>query len=227
MTVRLRIFPGILTLLSLTASPANSCWADGLKLDCRLRCRQSPSSGHFRCCHTPLGTECTTWRLLPPGLGDYQPWLPRVSRTFCSSCRAAAPPAPTGIGIAAAGILNPAGTMRLLLPAVMAGVLGIYGLIVGSILAGKSMCRAPVAHAASAHSTHPRCYLHPPSPRPQSPHLMQLDTTRTLHSKATRICPVACVSAWPLWLLAWRLAWWAMPVCAPSASSQSCSHPSC
>ena len=42
--------------------------------------------------------------------------------------------AKAGVGISSMGVLNPALVMRNIIPVVMAGVLGIYGLIVGVIL---------------------------------------------------------------------------------------------
>jgi len=42
--------------------------------------------------------------------------------------------AKAGVGISSMGVLNPAVVMRNIIPVVMAGVLGIYGLIVGVIL---------------------------------------------------------------------------------------------
>jgi V-type H+-transporting ATPase proteolipid subunit len=36
------------------------------------------------------------------------------------------------------GVMNPSLVMRNVLPVIMAGVLGIYGLIVGAILNGRS-----------------------------------------------------------------------------------------
>lgn len=62
---------------------------------------------------------CLCWRLLGAGLG------------------AAYGTAKSGVGIASMGILKPELVIRNVIPVVMAGVLGIYGLIVGAILIGK------------------------------------------------------------------------------------------
>ena len=44
--------------------------------------------------------------------------------------------AKSGVGIASMGVMNPGLVMRNIIPVVMAGVLGIYGLIVAVILQG-------------------------------------------------------------------------------------------
>ncbi|KAJ8599247.1 hypothetical protein CTAYLR_006226 [Chrysophaeum taylorii] len=45
--------------------------------------------------------------------------------------------AKSGVGIASMGVMNPGLVMRNIIPVVMAGVLGIYGLIVAVILQGS------------------------------------------------------------------------------------------
>ncbi|CAM9095450.1 unnamed protein product [Heterosigma akashiwo] len=45
--------------------------------------------------------------------------------------------AKSGVGIASMGVMNPGLVMRNIIPVVMAGVLGIYGLIVAAILQGS------------------------------------------------------------------------------------------
>jgi len=45
--------------------------------------------------------------------------------------------AKSGVGIASMGVMNPGLVMRNIIPVVMAGVLGIYGLIVAVILTGS------------------------------------------------------------------------------------------
>ena len=47
--------------------------------------------------------------------------------------------AKSGVGIASMGVMNPQLVMRNIIPVVMAGVLGIYGLIVAVIIQGSSM----------------------------------------------------------------------------------------
>lgn len=46
--------------------------------------------------------------------------------------------AKSGVGISSMGVMNPGLVMRNIIPVVMAGVLGIYGLIVAVILSGSS-----------------------------------------------------------------------------------------
>merc|ERR1719498_1602728 len=45
--------------------------------------------------------------------------------------------AKSGVGICSMGVMNPGIVMKSIIPVVMAGVLGIYGLITGVILNGK------------------------------------------------------------------------------------------
>lgn len=46
--------------------------------------------------------------------------------------------AKSGVGISSMGVMNPQLVMRNIIPVVMAGVLGIYGLIVAVIIQGAS-----------------------------------------------------------------------------------------
>lgn len=61
---------------------------------------------------------------------------------FVSSCLAdtgaAYGTAKAGMGIGSMGVMHPTLVMRNIIPVVMAGVLGIYGLIVSVILLGSS-----------------------------------------------------------------------------------------
>lgn len=59
-----------------------------------------------------------------------------IAVTF-ANCGAAYGTAKSGVGIASMGTIYPDLVMRNMIPVVMAGVLGIYGLIVAVILAGK------------------------------------------------------------------------------------------
>ena len=47
--------------------------------------------------------------------------------------------AKSGVGISSMGVMNPQLVMRNMIPVVMAGVLGIYGLIISVILTGNSL----------------------------------------------------------------------------------------
>ena len=46
--------------------------------------------------------------------------------------------AKSGVGISSMGVMNPGLVMRNVIPVVMAGILGIYGLIVAVIITGNS-----------------------------------------------------------------------------------------
>jgi ATP synthase proteolipid subunit len=48
--------------------------------------------------------------------------------------------AKSGVGICSMGVLKPELIFKSLIPIIMAGILGIYGLIVAVILQGKSKC---------------------------------------------------------------------------------------
>ena len=56
----------------------------------------------------------------------------------CLDIGAAYGTAKSGVGIASMGVMNPGLVMRNIIPVVMAGVLGIYGLIVAVIIQGSS-----------------------------------------------------------------------------------------
>ena len=59
--------------------------------------------------------------------------------------------AKSGVGISSMGVMNPSLVMRNVIPVVMAGVLGIYGLIVGVIIQGS--IQPPDANGATKYST--------------------------------------------------------------------------
>jgi len=46
--------------------------------------------------------------------------------------------AKSGVGISSMGVMNPGAVIKCVIPVVMAGVLGIYGLIVAVIIQGAS-----------------------------------------------------------------------------------------
>jgi len=102
--------------------------------------------------------------------------------------------AKSGVGISSMGVMNPQLVMRNIIPVVMAGVLGIYGLIVAVILIQNGMqllslrCEVPFAHVV--------CSL-----------TVQLLAT-TLLSTVTRIWLLVCLAVCPVLLPVW-----------PSASS--------
>lgn len=51
--------------------------------------------------------------------------------------------AKAGVGIASIGVLKPELIYKSLIPVIMAGILGIYGLIIGIILIGKGKPNSP------------------------------------------------------------------------------------
>jgi F0F1-type ATP synthase membrane subunit c/vacuolar-type H+-ATPase subunit K len=53
--------------------------------------------------------------------------------------------AKSGVGVASLGVMNPAAVMKSMIPVVMAGVIGIYGLIVAVIIVGMSASPAPAS----------------------------------------------------------------------------------
>ncbi len=57
---------------------------------------------------------------------------------FFSDIGAAYGTAKSGVGIASMGVMHPGLVMKNIIPVVMAGVLGIYGLIVAVIIQGSS-----------------------------------------------------------------------------------------
>merc|ERR1712211_131165 len=59
--------------------------------------------------------------------------------------------AKSGVGISAMGVMRPDLVMRSIIPVVMAGVLGIYGLITAVIIQGKIVAGTYSAYAAYAH----------------------------------------------------------------------------
>jgi ATP synthase proteolipid subunit len=62
----------------------------------------------------------------------------RFYRCYQIDIGAAYGTAKSGVGIASMGVMNPGLVMRNIIPVVMAGVLGIYGLIVAVIIQGSS-----------------------------------------------------------------------------------------
>lgn len=60
--------------------------------------------------------------------------------------------AKSGVGISSMGVMNPGLVMRNIIPVVMAGVLGIYGLIVAVILSGSITAPTEAGNAFSSYS---------------------------------------------------------------------------
>jgi ATP synthase proteolipid subunit len=82
------------------------------------------------------------------------PWLvfrPEIDLFYHSpGLGAAYGTAKSGVGVAAMGVMKPDLVMRSIIPVVMAGVIGIYGLIIAVILATNGTL--PRANASSSSS---------------------------------------------------------------------------
>jgi ATP synthase proteolipid subunit len=61
-----------------------------------------------------------------------------IPTSFYLDIGAAYGTAKSGVGIASMGVMHPGLVMKNIIPVVMAGVLGIYGLIVAVIIQGSS-----------------------------------------------------------------------------------------
>ena len=73
------------------------------------------------------------------------------SLTFLTDIGAAYGTAKSGVGISSMGVMNPQLVMRNIIPVVMAGVLGIYGLIVAVIIQGSSEMRFSLLNYCKLH----------------------------------------------------------------------------
>ena len=116
---------------------------------CSWRCR-----GQVVGCAWTVGADCAAALVfacnLPPPAStidpfDLLPWLhPGVVRDryspMSSGLGAAYGTAKSGVGVANMGVMHPDVVMKSIIPVVMAGVLGIYGLIVAVLLASGSEC---------------------------------------------------------------------------------------
>ena len=60
--------------------------------------------------------------------------------------------AKSGVGICSMGVLRPELIFKSLIPIIMAGILGVYGLIVAVILQGKSKLELLIATKIFLHS---------------------------------------------------------------------------
>lgn len=78
-------------------------------------------------------TRCTGRPLIPP-TSPYQPVSPRAPPLH-ADLGAAYGTAKSGVGVSSMGVMKPDLVMKSIIPVVMAGVLGIYGLIIAVIIA--------------------------------------------------------------------------------------------
>lgn len=71
-----------------------------------------------------------------------------VSALVFANLGAAYGTAKSGVGLASMGVFNPSAVMRNIIPVIMAGVLGIYGLITAVIIQGQITTSKPIGQAA-------------------------------------------------------------------------------
>jgi ATP synthase proteolipid subunit len=69
--------------------------------------------------------------------------MEEIGRDFLPGMGAAYGTAKSGVGIASMGVMRPELVMKSIVPVVMAGVLGIYGLIIAVIISTGSMTPSP------------------------------------------------------------------------------------
>ena len=74
-----------------------------------------------------------------PGPETFCGYMGIAAALVFANCGAAYGTAKAGIGIATMGVLKPDKIIKSVIPVIMAGILGIYGLIVSVILIGKRL----------------------------------------------------------------------------------------
>lgn len=86
-----------------------------------------------------------SWESLQPLFSAvcFHPWLcvphrTNIAASCCADLGSAYGTAKSGVGLASMGVIHADRVMRNIIPVIMAGILGIYGLIVGAILVGRS-----------------------------------------------------------------------------------------
>jgi len=72
-----------------------------------------------------------------PPAASFFGFMGATAAVVFSNLGAAYGTAKSGVGVASMGVMRPELVMRSIIPVVMAGVLGIYGLIVAVILVGQ------------------------------------------------------------------------------------------
>lgn len=72
-----------------------------------------------------------------PPAASFFGFMGAASALVFSNLGAAYGTAKSGVGVASMGVMRPELVMRSIIPVVMAGVLGIYGLIVAVIIVGS------------------------------------------------------------------------------------------
>ena len=134
----------------------------------------------------------------------------------CPGFGAAYGTAKAGVGIASMGVLRPELVMKSIVPIVMAGVLGIYGLIISVIISTGSEPLPP----STVRLMQMRCCCGNSNEiaRPSSVARSNVchvafclqSTTRTTFSTGMHTWHPAWPVAWPVWQPAWPSALWAM-----------------
>lgn len=70
---------------------------------------------------------------------------------FCEDLGAAYGTAKSGVGVSSVGVMRPDLIMRSILPVIMAGILGIYGLIISIVITSVSEFLIPFNSAATCY----------------------------------------------------------------------------
>jgi V-type H+-transporting ATPase proteolipid subunit len=70
---------------------------------------------------------------------------------YCVDIGAAYGTAKSGVGISSMGVMNPGAVIKNIMPVILAGILGIYGLIVGVVIQGS--ITAPAFDGATKYSS--------------------------------------------------------------------------
>ncbi|OQS05565.1 myosin [Thraustotheca clavata] len=93
-------------------------------------------SSHFRICRVMISTLLAATELCPTS-APFFGFMGVTSALVFANLGAAYGTAKSGVGISSMGVMRPELVMRNIIPVVMAGVLGIYGLIVAVIIQGS------------------------------------------------------------------------------------------
>jgi V-type H+-transporting ATPase proteolipid subunit len=86
------------------------------------------------------------YSLTCPAGAPFFGYLGAASAMFLSNLGAAYGTAKAGVGISGMGVSRPDLVMKALIPVVMAGVVGIYGLIIAVIISTKSERAQPLSY---------------------------------------------------------------------------------
>lgn len=101
--------------------------------------------------HSELAVLMSATSHACPPAAAFFGFIGAASALVFSNMGAAYGTAKSGVGIAAVGVLRPELIMRSIIPTVMAGILGIYGLIVAVILSGQISLQSYPYYLGFAH----------------------------------------------------------------------------